>query len=325
MKTAAYTGRKAREGFIVSGVGSFFKELFKNRQLYILAVPAMLLLFLFNYMPLFGLVIAFKNFKAADGIFGSEWASPLFVNFKFLISSEQAIRAIRNTIFLNALFITIGTVAAVTFALLLNEMAGKWFKKLFQTLTFLPYFISWIVVGVFAYNIFNSEYGSLNNLLVSMGMEEMSWYSTPGVWPVILVFIYIWKSLGYGSVIYMASLSGIDTSYYEAAEIDGATKMLQIRYISLPMLRPTIIILTLLSLGKIMNADFGMFYAIVGDASMLYPTTDVVDTFVYRGIRVTGDVGMASAAGFFQSIISFVLVIGSNAVVRRIDQDSSLF
>jgi len=304
---------------------NFGIELFKNRQLYLMALPAMILLFLFNYMPLFGLILAFKNFKSAKGIFGSEWMNPIYSNFEFLVSSSQAIRAIRNTIFLNSLFIIVGTVITVSFALLLNEIRSKRFKSLFQTMTFLPYFISWIIVGVFVYNLFNSEYGAINGLLTSVGMQRIDWYNTPAVWPIILVLINLWKGLGYGVVIYLAALAGIDTSYYEAAQIDGASRLQQLKYISLPMLKPTIIILTLLSLGKIMNADFGMFFATVGDASMLYPTTDVIDTFVYRGLRVTGDVGMASAAGFFQSIISFILVIGSNLIVRKVDQDSALF
>ena len=304
---------------------TFGIELFKNRQLYIMALPAMILLFLFNYMPLFGLILAFKNFKAAKGIFGSEWMNPIYSNFEFLVSSSQAIRAIRNTIFLNSLFIIVGTVITVSFALLLNEIRSKRFKSLFQTMTFLPYFISWIIVGVFVYNLFNSEYGAINGLLTSVGMQRIDWYNTPAVWPIILVLVNLWKGLGYGVVIYLAALAGIDTSFYEAAQIDGASRLQQLKYISLPMLKPTIIILTLLSLGKIMNADFGMFFATVGDASMLYPTTDVIDTFVYRGLRVTGDVGMASAAGFFQSIISFILVIGSNLIVRKVDQDSALF
>lgn len=304
---------------------NFSTELFKNRTLYLMALPAMILLFLFNYMPLFGLILAFKNFKVDKGIFGSEWMNPIYSNFEFLVSSSQAIRAIRNTILLNALFIIVGTILTVGFALLLNEIRSKRFKSVFQTLTFLPYFISWIVVGVFVYNLFNSEYGAINGLLYSIGIDKIDWYNTPAVWPIILVLINLWKGLGYGVVIYLAALAGIDTSYYEAAEIDGASRLQQLKYISLPMLKPTIIILTLLSLGKIMNADFGMFYATVGDASMLYPTTDVIDTFVYRALRVTGDIGMASATGFFQSIISFILVIGSNLVVRKIDQDSALF
>lgn len=303
----------------------FIIEMIKNGQLYLMALPAIVLLFLFNYFPLFGLILAFKNFKASKGIFGSDWAEPVFSNFQFLLSSSQAIRAIRNTIFLNALFIVISTIFTVGFALLLNEIGSKRFKRLFQTLTFLPYFISWIVVGVFVYNLFNSEYGAVNGLLSSLGMDTVDWYSTPEVWPLILVLIHLWKGLGYGVVVYMAVLAGIDISFYEAAEIDGASRMQQMKYISLPMLKPTIIILTLLSLGKIMNADFGMFFATVGDASLLYSTTDVIDTFVYRGLRVTGDVGMSSAAGFFQSVISFILVVGSNLVVRKIDQDSALF
>lgn len=303
----------------------FLTELSKNGQLYIMTLPAIALLFLFNYLPLFGLVLAFKNFTSDKGIFGSDWVNPIFSNFQFLLSSSQSLRAIQNTLLLNILFIVIGTVVTITFTFLLNEIQNKWAKKLFQTLTFFPFFVSWVVVGVFTYNLFNFDYGSINRLLLSFGMGKVDWYSYPEAWPAILVIINIWKGLGYGSVIYLATLAGIDSTYYEAAEIDGASKFQQIKYISLPMLKPTIIILTLLSVGRVMNADFGMFFNTVGNAALLYPTTDVIDTFVYRALRVTGDIGMASATGFFQSIISFILVTVSNLVVRRIDEDSSLF
>jgi len=303
----------------------FFKEMYKNRALYLFALPAILLLFGFNYMPLFGLLIAFKNYTFDQGIFGSPWMDPLFYNFNFLFQSPQALRALINTVLLNGLFIVGGIISQVGFALMLNEIARHRFKKLAQSATFLPYFISWIVVGVFSYVLFNSEHGILNSLLTSLGMSPIDWYSTPHVWPIILMLIACWKMIGYGSVVYLATLSGIDSTYYEAAEIDGASRWQQITKITLPLLRPTIIMLTLLALGRIMNADFGMFYAIIGDASLLYPTTDVIDTFVYRGLRVSGDIGMSSATGFMQSVLSFILVVGFNMLVRKVDRDSALF
>jgi len=303
----------------------FFKELYKNRSLYLFALPAMLLLFGFNYMPLFGLLIAFKNYTFDQGIFGSPWMDPFYHNFKFLFQSSQAFRALRNTLLLNGLFILGGIVTQVGFALMLNEIARRRFKKLAQSATFLPYFISWIVVGVFTYVLFNSEHGLLNGLLAGLGMQPIDWYSSPHLWPIILTLIACWKTIGYGSVVYLATLSGIDATYYEAAEIDGASRWQQIVKITLPLLRPTLIMLTLLALGRIMNADFGMFYAIIGDASLLYPTTDVIDTFVYRGLRVSGDIGMSSATGFIQSVLSFILVVGFNMIVRKMDRDSALF
>ncbi|MGG6310427.1 ABC transporter permease [Paenibacillus macerans] len=302
-----------------------FRELYRNRTLLLMFLPVAVLLLLFNYLPLAGLVIAFKDFSFDRGIFGSAWMDPLFDNFDYLLSSESAFRAIRNTILLNALFIAAGLVFEVGLALLLNELRNKYFKRVTQSLTFLPFFISWIVVGVFTYNLLNFESGSMNRLLEWMGFERIDFYNTASLWPMILTIAARWKSTGYGAIIYLAALTSIDQSYYEAAAIDGASRWQQIRHISLPMLKPTVIILTLLAVGRIMNADFGMFYAMVGDASLLYPTTDVIDTFVYRSLRQTGDIGMASAAGFLQSVIAFVLVLGSNYAARRIDKDSAIF
>lgn len=301
------------------------RELLRNRTLLLMFLPVATLLFLFNYLPLAGLVIAFKNFDFAKGIFGSDWMNPLLDNFEYLFSSKTAFRAMRNTILLNALFITVGLIFEVGFALLLNEIRNKYFKRVTQSLTFLPFFISWIVVGVFAYNLMNFESGAINRLLETIGMQPIDFYSEAGLWPLILTIAIRWKVTGYGTIIYLAALTSVDNSYYEAASIDGATRWQQIRYISIPMLRPTIIILTLLAVGRIMNADFGMFYAMVGDASLLFPTTDVIDTFVYRSLRKSGDIGMASAAGFMQSIVAFVLIIGSNYVARKIDKDSAIF
>ncbi|WP_139997111.1 ABC transporter permease [Paenibacillus paridis] len=301
------------------------RELLRNRTLLLMFLPVATLLFLFNYLPLAGLVIAFKDFDFAKGIFGSDWMDPLLNNFDYLFSSSTAFRAMRNTILLNALFITVGLLFEVGFALLLNEIRNKYFKRVTQSLTFLPFFISWIVVGVFAYNLMNFESGAINRVLETIGMQPIDFYSEAGLWPLILTIAVRWKVTGYGTIIYLAALTSIDNSYYEAASIDGATRWQQIRYISIPMLRPTIIILTLLAVGRIMNADFGMFYAMVGDASLLFPTTDVIDTFVYRSLRKSGDIGMASAAGFLQSIIAFVLIIGSNYAARKIDKDSAIF
>ena len=308
-----------------SALSDVFKELNKNKALYLFLLPAVGLLFIFCYIPLFGLLLAFKEFNFDRGIFLSPWARPFFNNFIFLFGSGYGLRAIKNTVLLNALFIFAGLVFEVGFALIFNEIGSRYFKKITQTLTFLPYFISWIVVGVFTYNILTSDHAAFNNLMASIGLPRVDFIGNPAIWPFILMLISRWKNTGYGSVIYLATLSGIDTSYYEAADIDGASKWQQIRHISLPLLRPTIMVLTLLQIGRIFNADFGMFYSVVGDATTLYSTTDVIDTFVYRSLRVSSDIGMASAAGFVQSILSFVLVMASNLAARRIDRDSSLF
>lgn len=301
------------------------KDIAKHKSLYMMFLPAMLLLLLFNYLPLSGLILAFKDVNFKQGIWGSDWTQPIYNNFIFLFSSDSALRAFRNTIVLNGLFIAVGVFFEVSLALLLNEIGNKRFKKVTQSITILPYFVSWIVVGVFAYNFFSTDNGTINGLLASLGIPRVEWYSKPAAWPFILVMINRWKISGYGAIMYLATLTGIDSSYYEAAQIDGASKWHEIKYITLPLLRPTIIILTLLQVGKIMNADFGMFYAIVGDASQIFSSSDVIDTFVYRGLKQTGDIGMASAAGFVQSIISFVLVISSNLWARKMDKDSAIF
>jgi len=302
----------------------FLHEMKKNGSVYFMFIPVGLLLLVFNYLPMAGIIIAFKNFNFTKGMFGSEWAQPLLDNFRYLFNSEYALRAVKNTLFLNLLFIFTGLAFEVGLALLLNEIRNKRFKKIAQSVTFLPYFISWIVVGVFTYNLL-TDVGAVNALIRFFGFPPVDFYNLPGLWPFILVMIMRWKVTGYGAVIYLAALAGINSSYYEAASIDGANKFQQVRYISLPLLKPTIIILTLLAIGRIMNADFGMFYSVIGEASPLYKTTDVIDTFVYRGLRVNGDIGMSAAAGFLQSTVAFVLVLGSNLIARRIDKDSALF
>jgi putative aldouronate transport system permease protein len=301
------------------------RELIRHRTLLLMFLPVATLLLLFNYLPLAGLIIAFKNFDFSKGIFGSDWMHPWYENFNYLLSSSLAFRAVRNTILLNLLFITVGLIFEVGLALMLNELRSKYFKSIAQSLTFLPFFISWIVVGVFTYNLLNFESGAVNRVLEAMGFDPINFYSAPALWPFILTIVIRWKVTGYGTIIYLAALTSIDNSYYEAAAIDGASRWQQIRYISIPMLKPTILILTLLAVGRIMNADFGMFYAMVGDASLLYPTTDVIDTLVYRSLRKSGDIGMASAAGFLQSVVAFVLVLSSNYAARKVDKDSAIF
>ncbi|MDF2540360.1 MAG: sugar transporter permease [Herbinix sp.] len=295
-------------------------------QLYLMALPAMTLLFLFSYLPMGGLVIAFKNFNFKKGIFGSDWLDPWYSNFKILFNyNDAATQAIRNTLLLNFLFIIGGTIVALSLALAFNEITHKSFKKLTQSLSFLPYFISTVVVGIFVSGLLNYDTGTINQLLENMGLERIPFYMEPKYWPIILLVVNIWKGAGYSAVVYLATISGIDSSYYEAAQIDGASRWQQIYYISLPLLRPTVIILTLLSVGRIMNADFGLFYNVTGDMPTLYATTDVIDTYIYRALRMTGDIGISSATGFFQSVVSFVLVITSNAIVRRYEKDAALF
>lgn len=302
---------------------SRFKD---DAQLYLMSVPAVLQLFLFAYLPMAGLVIAFKDFDFSKGIFGSDWLHPIYYNFLILFNNNpDAFVAIRNTLFLNALFISVGTVFALALALMFNEIKNKAFQRITQSVTFLPYFISTVVIGVFVSGLFSFNSGTINHLLMLFGFEKMNFYEQPAYWPGILLAVAIWRGAGYSAIVYLAAITGIDTSFYEAAEIDGATRWQQTRYISLPMIMPTVIILTLLAVGRIMNADFGFFYNIVGDTPMIFPSTDVLDTYIYRALRRTGDIGISSATGFFQSVVSFALVLVCNKLARNYEKEAALF
>lgn len=285
--------------------------------------PAILCLFVFNYVPMGGLVLAFKDFRYDKGIFGSAWVG--FENFKFFLQSDNAWRITRNTIGFNLLFLFLGTVIAVVFALMLNEIISRGAKKFYQTTMFLPYFLSWVVVGYMLYAFLDQNNGIFNIILGKLGHDKVLWYIKPNLWVFLLPLIYIWKSVGYNSVIYYASLMSIDSSYFEAAALDGANKLQMMWYISLPHLKPLIIMMTILGIGKIFNSDFGLFFQATKDSPALYPVTDVLDTYVYRALRVTGDIGMSSAVGFYQSVVGFVLVLATNAVVRKIDADNAMF
>lgn len=317
---------KAKKNETVGKRHKILVDLKNGWQLYVMALPAIVLLFLFAYMPMAGLVIAFKQYNFRQGIWGSDWMDPLFKNFEILFKNNtSAMLAIRNTLLLNILFISAGTIFALVLALSLNELSGKYLKKITQSLTFLPYFISTVVVGIFVSGLLGYENGTLNKLITSLGGEKVAFYQHASYWPLILLFVNIWKGAGYSAVIYLATLSGIDDSYYEAAQIDGASRWQQIWNISLPLMRPTVVVMTLLAVGKIMNADFGLFYNITGSMPTLYSTTDVLDTYIFRALRQTGDIAISSATGFFQSTISFMLVIVCNWLARRYEKDAALF
>lgn len=305
---------------------SILPTLRSNYQLYLMALPAMVLLFLFSYLPMGGLVIAFKRYTFDGGIFGSPWADPWYKNFELLFKNNPtAFTAMRNTLVLNAMFIVVGTVFALLLALCFNEVKNKAYKKFTQSLSFLPYFISTVVVGIFVSGLLAYDTGSINSLLTSLGMEKINFYMEPKYWPFIMLVVNIWKGAGYSSIVYMSAISGIDGAYYEAAEIDGATRFQQIWHVTLPLLRPTVIILTIMSVGKIMNADFGLFFNVTRDIPTLYPSVDVIDTYIYRALRKVGDIGISSATGFFQSTVSFILVLICNKIANKIEAGSALF
>lgn len=291
-------------------------------QLFLLTLPGMLVLFVFSYLPIVGIILPFKNYRYDLGIFKSPWVG--WMNFKFLFSTDNAIRITRNVLVMNSLFIITVTLTAIVFALVLNELSKK-FVKLYQTVLFVPYFISWVVASYIVFALLDMDYGFLNNILVTVGADPITWYNEPQYWPVILTIANLWKGAGYTTVIYYAGLMGIDREFYEAARIDGASKMQQIRHISVPLITPLILMIFILSIGKIFFGNFDLFYNVTRDSPMLYATTDVIDTFVYRSLKTSGDIGMASAAGLYQSVVGFVIVLSANFIVKRINPDNSVF
>lgn len=305
-------------------IGKSAKDILRNKVMLFMVLPGTLWFLFFSYLPMAGTVIAFKEYRfSRDGfwasIINSKWVG--WDNFKFLFSTNDAYLITRNTLLYNIAFIVLGLILSVLMAVVLSEIANKKLAKFYQTGMFLPYFLSWVVVGYFAFSFLSSERGLLNSLFGS----NISWYSESKYWPFILIFVYLWKAVGYNSVVYLAAIMGIDKSLYEAAMIDGASKLQQIRSITLPMLKPIIIIMTLLAIGKIFYADFGLFYQVPRDSGTLYSVTNVIDTYVYRGLKTTGEIGMSTAAGLYQSVVGFVLVLTSNYIVRKFDKDSALF
>lgn len=301
----------------------FWDDVKKYRSLLLMLTPAVFFFLLFAYVPMAGIVLAFKEFNYTGGVFGSPWNG--LDNFKFFFNSGDAWRVTRNTALYNIAFIVVNNVLQIFAAILLFEVAGKWFRKLTQTILFLPYFISWVVVGAISYNLFNFDVGTINVLLKGLGMQPVDIYNTAAYWPVILVVVSAWKTLGYGTIMYLAAITGIDTEMYEAAEIDGANIFQRIRKITIPNLMPTVIILVLLAIGNIFRGDFGMFYNMVGNNGLLFSSTDVIDTFVFRSLTTSNEIGMSAAAGFYQSLLGFVTIMLANYAVGRYDKDRALF
>ena len=300
------------------------RELYKNRTLFLMALPGILLLFLFNYMPMFGLIIAFKNLNFAKGFFRSDWYG--FKNFEFFLRTPYAFTITRNTILYNLVFIGVGTVFAVACALALHELRNRKLAKFYQSIMFLPYFLSWVVVSYLAFSFLSVDMGFINKQLLPLfHAQPIEWYGNTQYWPPILVFANLWKYTGYNSVIYLATIVGILPEYFEAATIDGATKLQQIRKITIPLISPVIVILVLLGIGRVFFADFGLFYQVPRNTGALFDVTNVIDTYVYRTLVNSGDIGMSSAAGLYQAVVGFILVLASNLIVRRVDPGKALF
>jgi len=301
----------------------FSREFAKNKALFFMAAPAVLLIFIFQYVPMTGLVLAFKNFRYDLGVFGSAWDG--LANFRFLFTSGTGWIITRNTVLYNLINLITSQGLAIIIAVCISEMFIVAYKKFCQSVIFLPYFISWVIVGSFVYNIFKFETGTMNHILKFFGQQPVNVYSKPGIWPVIICIFNSWKWCGYNSVIYIAAISAIDPECYEAADIDGANIFQKVWYITFPSIRATVIIMFLLQIGRILRGDFEMFYQIVGNNGQLFNATDVIDVYVFRSLMTSANLGMTAAATLYQSVLCFIIIMIVNHVVKRIESDYALF
>lgn len=292
--------------------------------LYLMMLPALLYLLINNYIPMAGMVIAFKKLNFAKGIWASPWAG--LKNFKFLFASKDAWIITRNTLLYNVAFILVNMVVGIAIAILITEIRNTKLKKIYQSAILLPFLMSMVILSYIVYALLSAENGLVNNSILPLfHIDPIQWYQKPKYWPVILIIANCWKGVGYGCLIYIASLIGIDPSFYEAARLDGASKWQEITKITLPSLVPTIITLLLLSIGRIFYSDFGLFYQVPMNSGVLFPTTNVIDTYVYRALIEQGNISMSSAAGVYQSLVGFCVVMLSNWIVRKVDKDQALF
>ncbi|MDO7907871.1 ABC transporter permease subunit [Paenibacillus sp. JX-17] len=301
----------------------FWHELIRNRILFLMLLPTLVFFFINSYIPMVGIYYAFTQFDFNTSLFDAPFVG--LQNFEFLWKSGTLMKLTLNTIGYNAAFIIIGNLLAIFCAILLSELRIHWFKKLAQSVMFLPYFVSFVILSVIVYNIFNYDNGFLNTMLAQFGVDPVDVYNKPWAWIFLIILFYLWKNLGYSMVIYLASITGISDEYYEAARIDGANIFQRIWYITVPMLKSTFVILLLFALGSIMKGQFDLFYQLIGNNGVLYNTTDILDTYVYRSLKVTFDVGMASAAGVYQSLFGFVLIMTVNYIIRKMNEDYALF
>lgn len=301
-------------------------QIHEDGPFYLFALPGVLFLLLFSYFPMVGLILVFKDYNFKGGIFGSPWAEPIYRNFIFFFKSiDKAIRATRNTIMLNLLYFIAGTVVAVAIAIMLSQIKQRWFVKVTQSIMFFPYFISWIVFGSILMTILDFRIGTINKILITLGGQAVDWYSNPVYWIFILVICNVWNSAGYSAIIYFAALTGIDPSLYEAAMVDGASIWKQITKISLPLLRPTIIMLFLLAVGNMLRGNVTMIMGLTNLNPTLLPVTDIIDVYVYRSGIKSGEMAFSAAISLYQSLFGFILVMLSNALVRKLERESALF
>lgn len=312
----------AAEGRVRKNKQGFLHEMRQNRFLYLLTVPGILFFLVFSYVPMGGLVIAFQDYSMRYGIFGSKFNG--FDNFRFLFQTGDIWRVTGNTLYLNILFIVFSTLMSVLLAILFSEMSGRRWKRITQSISILPNFVSWTVIALFLDAFIDPTTGMLAKWLAKIG-APVDFYANAQVWPALLVLLRIWQGAGYGAIVYIATIVGIDPQIYEAADIDGTTRIQKIFRITIPILKPTIILMTMFGVGRIFYGDFGMIYALVGDNSLLFKTTDVIDTYVYRMMRMLRNYGMSAATGMFQSVLGFVFIIAANWIAKKLEPDSALF
>jgi len=301
----------------------FLKTVKRHWLLLLMLAPSVLYVLIFSYVPMTGIVLAFKNYQYAGGIYHSPWSG--LDNFNALLVAGKLGQVTRNTLLYNVAFIFLGLIFEMGSAILINELLSKRFKKVAQSFMFLPYFISWVVAGAIMYNVFNYERGIVNHIITSLGGTPFDLYNSPAAWPIVLVFLKLWKGTGYGSVVYLASITGLDQEMFEAASIDGANAWQKIKYITIPSLMPTMMIMVLLAIGNIFRGDFGLFYQTVKSSALLQPVTDVIDTYVFRLLITNSDVGVSAAAGLYQSILCFITINICNGLVKKLDPDYALY
>ena len=294
----------------------------KNIALFIMLLPGLIVMLIQNYLPMFGLVFAFRKMDTYTKLFGSGWNG--LHNFDYLFKSSKAWEITRNTIGYNVAFILIGITLPVALAIGLNELRNKKAAKVYQSIFFIPYFLSWVVISYLTFGLLSDSYGAVNKLLLTFGLEKVNWYNSPQYWPVILVIVNTWKWTGYDSIMYMSSIVGINQELYEAAAVDGATRWQQIRTITIPSVVPLMITLVLIRLGRMFYTDMGLFWTVPKQTGALQKVTNTIDTYVFRAFRQTGDLGLASAAGFYQAVLGLVIVLTFNALAKKIDENSGL-
>ena len=295
----------------------------RNPALLLMILPIVAYLLVFNYAPMFGAIIAFKSYNFEQGIFGSPWCG--LNNFRFFFISGKAWQVTKNTVLYNVAFIAVQNVLEITAAIFLSEIAKPRFKKITQGAMFLPNFISWVVVGAIAYNLLSYDFGFINNMLTSMGLEKWDVYTNAKYWPGIFIFLSAWKHVGYGSIVYLAAIMGISSEIYESAALDGANEWQKIRYITLPCIKSTFFVLLILAIGNIFRGNFDMFYQLVGTNGLLYNATDVIDTYVFRSLLTTYEFGMSSAIGLYQSVLCCITLIVTNTIIRRFSPENALY